>query len=152
MSGAGGGAQPLPQPRSREAYRWFLRIPTRWSDNDAYGHVNNVVYYVWFDTAVNAHLVDEGKHRIHGEGPIGVVVENGCRFYASVAYPEPVEAGLRVATLGARSVVYELAILRPGEDEAVATGRFVHVWVDRETRRPVPVPVQVRAALERIRA
>jgi acyl-CoA thioester hydrolase len=136
-----------PEPESRDRYRHFLAIPTRWIDNDAYGHVNNVVYYAWFDTAVNGWLVEQGFLDPAGSAVIGVVVETSCRYFESVGFPEPLEAGLVVERLGASSVTYAIGIFRPGENRAVAQGRFVHVMVDRATQRPVPVPPAMRTGL-----
>jgi len=132
----------------RSSYRAFLAIPTRWMDNDAYGHVNNVTYYSFFDTAVNEHLIRAGGLDIQRSKAIGLVVESACRFHKPLSFPDVIEAGLRVAKLGNSSVTYEIALFRQGEDEPVASGHFVHVWVDRATRRPTPVPASVRAALQ----
>lgn len=131
----------------RADYPVFEPIETRWADNDAYGHVNNVVYYAFFDTAVNRRLARAGLLDITGGATIGLVVETGCRYHASAAFPEPLEAGVRVARIGTSSVRYELAIFRAGEDTAIAEGFFVHVYVDRETRRPAPLPESWRAVL-----
>ena len=131
----------------RDAYRAFLRIPTRWMDNDAYGHVNNVVYYSYFDTAVNEHLIRVGGLDIAKDPVIGLVVETSCRFARPLSFPDVVEAGLRVTKLGSTSVVYAIGLFRRGENDAAAQGRFVHVWVDRATQRPVRVPDTIRAAL-----
>jgi acyl-CoA thioester hydrolase len=139
-------------PTPRGAYRHFLAIPTRWMDNDSYGHVNNVTYYSYFDTAVNEHLVRAGGHDVMRAAAIGIVVETACRFHASLAFPDVVDAGLVVAKLGTSSVSYGIGLFRRGDDAPAATGRFVHVWVDRATRRPVPVPARIRAALEPLRA
>jgi acyl-CoA thioester hydrolase len=125
----------------------FEPIETRWADNDAYGHVNNVVFYAFFDTAVNRRLARAGLLDITGGATIGLVVETGCRYHASAAFPEALEAGLRVARIGTSSVRYELAIFRAGEDAAIADGFFIHVYVDRETRRPKPLPEHWRAVL-----
>ena len=133
---------------SRTSYRSFLVIPTRWMDNDAYGHVNNVAYYSYFDTAVNEHLIRAGGLDIQRSTTIGVVVETACRFHKPLSFPDVVEAGLRVTKLGRSSVKYEIGLFRQGEEEPVASGHFVHVWVDRGTRRPTAVPEEVRAALE----
>ncbi|MGE5169360.1 MAG: acyl-CoA thioesterase [Rudaea sp.] len=116
-------------------------------DNDTYGHVNNVVYYAYFDTAVNEHLVRAGGLDIRESAAIGIVVETACRFHQPLSFPETVDAGLRVTHVGRSSVRYEIGLFRQGEDDAAATGRFVHVWVDREHRRPVDVPEAIRAAL-----
>ena len=133
---------------ARSAYRTFLAIPTRWMDNDTYGHVNNVTYYSYFDTAVNEHLIREGGLDIRGGDAIGIVVETACRFHKPLSFPEIIDAGLAVARVGHSSVAYDIALFRQGDDEAAATGRFVHVWVDRTDRRPVAVPARIRVALE----
>ena len=138
-------------PASRDAYPWFLAIPTRWMDNDAYGHVNNVTYYSYFDTAVNEHLIRAGGLDIQASAAIGIVVETACRFHASLSFPDVIDAGLRVAHLGRSSVAYAIGLFRRGDDAAAATGRFVHVWVDRASRRPVDVPPSIRAALAPLR-
>jgi len=134
----------------RSYYRRFLAIPTRWMDNDTYGHVNNVVFYAYFDTAVNEHLIREGGLDIRNGPTIGVVVETACRFMRPLSFPDIIDAGLRVAKLGNSSVAYDIGLFRHGQDEAAATGRFVHVWVDRLTRRPTPLPPTIRAALEEL--
>jgi acyl-CoA thioester hydrolase len=141
---------PKPEPELRAAYPHFLRIPTRWMDNDVYGHVNNVVYYSYFDTVVNQFLVTEAGLDITVGSVIGVVAETMCRFRSSLSFPEIVDAGLRVSRIGGSSVRYEVAIFRAGEDAPAASGHFVHVYVDRATRRPVPVPPRIRAALLRL--
>jgi acyl-CoA thioester hydrolase len=138
--------------RPRSAYRAYRSIPTRWMDNDVYGHVNNVVYYSWFDTAVNAHLVETGLLDIHTGTMIGLVVETGCRYARSFAFPETIEAGIRVAHLGTSSVCFEVGLFAAGQQAAAAEGFFVHVYVDRETRRPVPLPPEWRAGLALISA
>jgi acyl-CoA thioester hydrolase len=145
--------------RTRRAdYGRFEPIETRWSDNDVYGHVNNVVYYAWFDTAVNRMLIAEGLLDIHGSqekdggDSIGLVVETGCRYFASTAFPDAITAGIRVAKLGTSSVRYEIGLFKGDEDEAAAVGFFVHVYVDRETRRPRPLPGTMRAFLETLTA
>jgi acyl-CoA thioester hydrolase len=132
----------------RTSYRSFLAIPTRWMDNDAYGHVNNVTYYSYFDTAVNEHLIRAGGLDILGASTIGLVVETFCRFHKPLTFPDVVDAGLRVRKLGNSSVTYEIGLFRQGDDEPAATGHFVHVWVARATGRPTPVPPAVRAALQ----
>jgi acyl-CoA thioester hydrolase len=134
-------------PSLRTTYRHFLAIPTRWMDNDSYGHVNNVTYYSYFDTAVNEHLIRVGRLDIRDDPFVGLVVETTCRFHKSLTFPETVDAGLRIAKLGTSSVTYEIGLFRQGDDEPAATGRFVHVWVDRATQRPVPIPPQIRAVL-----
>ena len=135
-------------PASRNAYRSFLAIPTRWMDNDAYGHVNNVTYYSYFDTVVNEHLIRAGGLDLRKGEAMGIVVETACRFHKPLSFPEVIDAGLRVAHLGHSSVAYEIALFRDGDNDAAATGRFVHVWVDRECRRPIALPDRIRAALE----
>lgn len=135
---------------TRARYRHFLAIPTRWHDNDAYGHVNNVVYYAWFDTVVNEHLIRAAGLDIAADPVVGLVVETSCRYHRSLAFPDAVEAGLRVERLGNSSVVYGIGIFRAGEDAAAASGRFVHVWVDRATQRPVRIPDRIRGALAAI--
>lgn len=138
-------SKPLPEPRS--AYRAFRSIATRWMDNDAYGHVNNVVYYSWFDTAVNAYLIENGALDIHAGETIGLVIETHCNYFASLAFPQTVHVGIRVARLGTSSVRYEVGIF--GEsDQTAAKGHFVHVYVDKQTRRPVPLPPQLKTVLE----
>ena len=132
---------------SRSDYRVHRLIPTRWMDNDTYGHVNNVVYYSWFDTVVNAWLIEQGLLDIHHGNPIGLVVETGCRYNRSVAFPEIVEAGLRIAKLGNSSVRWEVGLFTAGHEAPAAEGHFVHVYVDRETRRPAPLPDAWRQVL-----
>ena len=130
----------------RADYRHFLAIPTRWSDNDAYAHVNNVVYYSWFDTVVNRWLVENGLLDIAASPVVSLVVETGCNYFESVAFPDTVHAGLAVERLGSSSIVYAIGIFREGSDDAAAQGRFVHVTVDRATQRPVPIPTHARQA------
>lgn len=139
-------------PAGRAAYRHFLSIPTRWMDNDVYGHVNNVVYYSYFDTVINEHLIREGGLDIHDGSVVGYCVESQCRYLAPLAFPETVEAGLRVAHLGKSSVRYEIALFRQGEDAPAALGHFVHVFVAREENRPTAIPATIRACLERLQA
>lgn len=135
---------------TRAAYRHFLAIPTRWMDNDVYGHVNNVEYYSYFDTVINEYLIREGGLDIARGAAIGFAVETACRFHQPLAFPEVIDAGLRVGKLGTTSVRYEIGLFRQGVDEAAATGHFVHVFVDRATRRPTPLPPAIRACLERL--
>lgn len=139
----------LPQPRS--AYPVFRSISTRWMDNDVYGHVNNVVYYSWFDTAVNAHLIAAGALDIHAGQTIGLVVETQCNYFAPLAFPQQVDAGIRVARIGSSSVRYEVGLFAAGEPTTAAAGHFVHVYVDRTTRRPAALPAPLRAVLEGLR-
>jgi acyl-CoA thioester hydrolase len=142
-------AQVMQTPSATRAdYRHFLPIATRWMDNDTYGHVNNVTYYSYFDTAVNEHLIRFGGLDIVNDSAIGYAVETSCRFAKPLSFPETIDVGLRVARLGNSSVTYEIGIFRRGDDEPAASGRFVHVWVDRATERPVPIPPRIRAALE----
>ena len=136
--------------RPRDGYGWWKPITTRWSDNDVYGHVNNAVYYHWFDTAVNNWLIQAGLLDIENGDPIGLVVETGCRYAHSLSYPDPVEIGLAVERLGTSSVTYRLGAFSPGSDSAAAEARFTHVYVDRATRRPVPLPPAWRASLEKL--
>lgn len=143
-------ASPKPQPEPRSAYRAFRPITTRWMDNDAYGHVNNVVYYSWFDTAVNAHLIERGVLDIHGGATIGLVVETQCNYFAPLAFPQAVEAGLRVARIGGSSVRYEIGLFAAGEPLTAARGHFVHVYVDARTRRPAALPAPLKAVLEEL--
>jgi acyl-CoA thioester hydrolase len=138
-------------PEGRDRYRHFLEIPTRWMDNDVYGHVNNVVYYSYFDTVVNGYLISSGSLDIERSPIIGLVVETQCRFFKPIAFPDTVHAGLRVARLGNSSVRYEIGLFRNDESASAAQGHFVHVYVDRETRRPAGLPQQMREALEKIR-
>ena len=133
---------------TRGDYRHFSQIATRWMDNDLYGHVNNVVYYSFFDTAVNGYLIGSGAIDIHDGETIGLVVETQCRYHAAVAFPALVPCGIRVARIGNSSVRYEVGIFRGEEETAAAEGHFVHVYVDRATRRPAPLPPALRAALE----
>lgn len=139
-------AKPAPEPRS--AYKAFRAITTRWMDNDAYGHVNNVVYYSWFDTVVNAHLIEQGVLDIHAGETIGLVIETQCNYFASVAFPQNIEAGLRVARIGKSSVRYEVGLFVQGEPLTAAKGHFVHVYVDRATRRPTALPAPLQSVLE----
>ncbi len=135
---------------TRADYRAFKTITTRWMDNDIYGHMNNVVHYSLFDTAVNAWLIENGVLDIHKGTQIGLVVETGCRYFAEMAFPDIVHAGIRVAKLGNSSVRYEVGLFRNDEQDAAAEGFFVHVYVDAETRRPAPLNSALRAKLESI--
>ncbi len=137
-----------PQAEGRDAYKAFREITTRWMDNDVYGHVNNVVYYSWFDTAVNATLIEKGVLDIHGGSTIGLVIETQCNYFAPLAFPQTIDAGIRVAKLGTSSVRYEVGLFAQGEPLCAAKGHFVHVYVDRQTRRPVPLPPALKAYLE----
>ena len=141
-----------PSPQSRSSYRVFRKIPTRWMDNDMYGHVNNVVYYSWFDTAVNTHLIERGALDIHQGKTIGFVVETRCNYFAPLAYPQTVEAGIRVARAGTSSVQYEIGLFAEGAETSAAQGHFVHVYVDRDTQRPVRLPAALQAVVDELRA
>jgi acyl-CoA thioester hydrolase len=136
---------------TRDRYPHFLSIQTRWSDNDIYGHVNNVTYYSYFDTVVNCFLIDQGGLDIETDSVIGVAVETMCKFNKPLAYPEVLEAGLRVGKLGNSSVRYEIGIFQESAAEAAAIGHFVHVFVDRATGKSAPIPDAIRSALERIK-
>ena len=129
-----------PVARGREAYRWFMTIATRWGDNDAYGHVNNTIFYQWFDTAVNAWLVEAGLLDIEKGDPIGLVVETGCSYFAPLSFPGDVEVGIAVEKLGSSSVTYRTGVFAEGQDEPSAQGHFTHVYVGRDSRRPAPLP------------
>ena len=137
-------------PGTRTDYRAFRTIQTRWMDNDVYGHMNNVVHYSLFDTAVNEWLIDNMVLDIHAGSQIGLVVETGCRYFAEMAFPDIVTAGIRVAKLGSSSVRYEVGLFRNEDQSAAAEGFFVHVYVDRETRRPKVLGEKLRGALEGI--
>jgi len=132
----------------RSAFPHFLALPTRWMDNDSYGHVNNVNYYSFFDTAVNQLLIDRGVLDIHKDDVVGFVVETGCSYFSSISFPDLIHVGVRVAKLGNSSVRYELALYRNDEALPSAAGHFVHVYVDRRTNKSVPVPEAVRALLQ----
>ena len=136
-----------PQAEPRSAYRAFRAISTRWMDNDVYGHVNNVVYYSFFDTAVNGYLVDAGALQIETSPVIGLVIETRCSYFAPLAFPQAVDAGLRVAHIGRSSVRYEVGLFGAEEPLTAAAGHFVHVYVDRQTRRPAALPSELLAAL-----
>ena len=143
---------PRPQPEPRTAYRAFRDIATRWSDNDVYGHVNNIVYYSWFDTAVNGLLIERGAIDIHVGNVIGLVIETQCNYFAPLTFPENVVAGIRVAHVGSSSVRYEVAIFPVDPSLACfAKGHFVHVYVDRTTRRPVLMPPTLTSVLETLK-
>lgn len=135
---------------SRADYRNFTAVTTRWKDNDVYGHVNNVEYYSYFDTVINTYLIVAGGLDIHSGEAIGVCAESHCRFLGEMAFPETIEGGVRVEKLGNSSVRYGIGLFRQGHDEPAAEGWFVHVFVDRRTRKPVPVPPSLREALQRI--
>ncbi|MBE9549230.1 MAG: acyl-CoA thioesterase [Proteobacteria bacterium] len=135
---------------NRDNYYIYSDITTRWMDNDVYGHVNNVVYYSYFDSAANQYLIEAGGLDIENSPVIAYVVNSGCNYNSAITYPDKLEAGLRVDRLGSSSVQYGLAIFRQGEDAAAAQGHFVHVFVDRKSNRPAPIPEKIRAALKDI--
>jgi acyl-CoA thioester hydrolase len=139
-----------PSRPDRSAFRLFRPIATRWMDNDAYGHVNNVHYYSYFDSAVNGWLVEKGLLAIAESPIIGLVVESGCSYFESVAFPEALEAGIAVVHLGRSSVRYQIGIFKQGVQQAAAQGHFVHVYVDRATQRPVEIPIETRRALSEL--
>jgi acyl-CoA thioester hydrolase len=143
-------APPRPSAQPRSAYRAFVAISTRWMDNDVYGHVNNVVYYSFFDTAVNGWLIERGVLDIGASPVIGLVAGTACDYFSSIAFPDRVTAGIRVAKLGRSSVRYEVGLFRNDEDMTAAAGHFVHVYVDRASSRPVALPEPLRAALATI--
>lgn len=141
---------PFPQAEPRSAYSVFRVIGTRWGDNDIYGHVNNVVYYSWFDTAVNAHLIEQGVLDLQTGETIGLVVETGCNYFAPLSFPSAVDVGLRVARIGTSSVRYEVGLFGQGEQLTAARGHFVHVYVDRVSRRPITLPSKLKSVLEKL--
>lgn len=137
-----------PQPEPRSAYRSFMPITTRWADNDVYGHVNNVVYYAWFDTAVNGHLIEQGVLDIHAGTMIGLVVETQCHYFSPISFPQRVTAGIRVAHLGKSSVRYEVGLFADDEPLSAAKGHFVHVMVSRQSRRPAEIAPDLLRAVK----
>ena len=137
-----------PSARGRDQYRWFMTIAMRWADNDAYGHVNNTVYYQWFDSAVNAWLVEQGLLDIRAGDPIALVVETRCAYFAPLEFPHDVEVALAVSRVGRSSMRYRIGVFAKDASQAAAQGEFVHVMVDRNTRRPIDIPPHWRAALE----
>ena len=138
-------------PAGRGAFKAWASFSTRWADNDAYGHVNNTVYYAWFDSAVNGWLVEQGLLDIAAGDPIALVAGTSCTYFAPLAFPQDVEVGLAVAELGRSSIRYRIGVFAAGRDSAAAQGEFVHVVVDRKSRRPVPIPEAWRAKLDAIR-
>src|ERR1700744_315568 len=148
MSGKMSEEGKRPPPKRRCDYLWFKDIPTRWMDNDVYGHVNNVVYYSYFDTVVNEYLIRTGVLDFEQGKTIGLVVETQCNYFAPLVFPDRIDAGLRVIRLGTSSVRYQVGLFKEGEDQPAAQGHFVHVYVNRVTRRPVNLPAELRAALE----
>ena len=144
------GAHPILLGMTRADFKHFLTIPTRWMDNDIYGHVNNVVYYSWFDTVINEYLIRHGGLDIHNAPIVGFCVDSGCRYQRSFAFPETVHAGLRVTELGNSSVRYEIGLFGEVDDSPRASGFFVHVFVDRVANKSVPIPLAIREALNAI--
>ncbi len=137
-------------PQARSSYKAFVPITTRWADNDVYGHVNNVVYYSWFDTAVNSYLISQGALDMAQGDTIGLVVQTQCDYFAAVSFPQNVSVGIRVGRLGSSSVRYELGVFADDQPLASACGHFVHVYVDKTTRRPVPLPTQLKTVVEQL--
>ena len=133
-----------PKPETRDSYPCHLQIPTRWSDNDVYGHINNAVYYFFFDTAVNRWLIENSLLDMGKSETIGLVVETGCSYFAPLKFPETITAGLRVAKVGSSSVRYEIALFSEGETKAAAQGHFVHVYVNEKNRKPTPISDTMR--------
>ncbi len=141
------GAKPRVRPNIRNDYHWFLEMPTRWADNDMYGHVNNVAYYGFFDTAVNRFLIDNSGLDIHHGAQIGLVVETGCHYFAPLSFPSVFDIGLRVERVGNTSVTYGLGVFGKDQTKASAQGRFVHVYVDRTNRKPIALTEPLRRAV-----
>lgn len=138
-------------PRTpKDDYKYFIDIQTRWNDNDIYGHINNAVYYTWFDTLVNNFLIENGLLDPARSQHIGLVVDTGCQYFAPLSYPETVCAGLRITKIGSSSVRYEIGLFRAGENKPVAQGHFVHVYVDAKTRKPKPISAEMRACFNRL--
>ena len=150
MSSATPATPPASNSPGRADYAHFLSIPTRWMDNDVYGHVNNVVYYSYFDTVINEHLIRDGGLDIHDGSVVGYCVESQCRYLAPLAFPETIDAGLRVGHLGKSSVRYEIALFRQDDQAPAAVGHFVHVFVARDENKPTAIPPAIRACLERL--
>ena len=134
-------------PHRRSDYRWFLQVPTRWADNDVYGHVNNTAYYGFFDTAVNCYLIENAGLDIHQGAQIGLVVHTACDYFAPLAFPQRLDVGLRADRVGNSSVAYGLGVFATGEDRASAQGEFVHVYVDRQSRKAAPLADEFRCAV-----
>jgi acyl-CoA thioester hydrolase len=135
---------------TRSDFAHFMAIPTRWMDNDVYGHVNNVNYYSYFDTVVNQYLIEQGVLDIQKSPVVGLVVQTGCSYFSSIAFPDLIHAGLRVTKLGNSSVRYEVGLFKNEDQQVSAAGHFIHVYVDRETQRPVSLPEPLRAVLTQI--
>ncbi len=132
---------------TRTDFPWHLTLATRWADNDQYGHVNNVTYYSYFDTAVNRHLIEVAGQNPQGDGPMGVVVETGCQFFRPISFPDMIDIGIKIKKFGTSSVTYQLAVFVHGQNAPAAVGHFIHAYVDRKTFRSVPVPANMRVAL-----
>ncbi|MCC6532909.1 MAG: acyl-CoA thioesterase [Burkholderiales bacterium] len=152
MSQSGHGAAPPLQPDARERYAHFVALTTRWMDNDAYRHVNNVVYYSFFDTAVNQYMLEQGVLDLESSPTVSLVVDTACSFFSPLSFPDIVHCGLRVVHLGTSSVRYEIGIFRNDEPLAAARGHLVHVCCERRTLQPVPMPARLRGVLERLRS
>ena len=142
--------RPVPSPRDQ--FGWFYELPTRWADNDIYGHANNVVYYAWFDTVVNRYLIEQGGMRPGHDPVVGYVVSSGCDYFAPVEHPSTLEMGLRIERLGNRSVTWSVGVFLPGEGESRATGRFTHAFVDRHRNVSADIPAGIHSALEQLLA
>lgn len=148
-------ASPKPDakaPYARKDFPYFSTIQTRWNDNDLYGHINNAVYYTYFDTVVNGFLIEKGLLQLGQAQTIGLVVETLCQYFAPLAYPDSIDAGLRTRKIGTSSVTYEIALFKKGCDTAAAQGHFVHVYVDEKTRKPTPLSNQMRSLLHQLEA
>ncbi|MDV2440159.1 thioesterase family protein [Acinetobacter gerneri] len=141
-----------PTIKTREQYHFLFPIQTRWADNDMYGHVNNVTYYSYFDTAANALLIQKAAFDLRNSKIIGLVVDSACSFLQELSYPEIIEVGVAIKKIGTTSLTYDLAIFKQGQNEASAQGHFVHVFVDRETRKSIPIPVEMRDALTKFQS
>ncbi|WP_312966996.1 acyl-CoA thioesterase [Acinetobacter gerneri] len=141
-----------PTIKTREQYHFLFPIQTRWADNDMYGHVNNVTYYSYFDTAANALLIQKAAFDLRNSKIIGLVVDSACSFLQELSYPEIIEVGVAIKKIGTTSLTYDLAIFKQGQNDASAQGHFVHVFVDRETRKSTPIPVEMRDALTRFQS
>jgi len=138
------------KPLTRDAFSYLTTIQTRWSDNDIYGHVNNAAYYFYFDTIVNNYLIHQGALDINQSDIIGLVVETGCTYFSALKFPQIIEAGLRITKIGRSSVAYQIGLFSEGLPQTAAVGRFVHVYVDRESRRPVTLPDKLRGIIEKL--
>ncbi|MCV6576220.1 MAG: acyl-CoA thioesterase [Cohaesibacter sp.] len=139
---------PRPTPYDRNLFSVFQPLQTRWADNDIYGHMNNVIHYALFDTAVNTWLVEQGLLDMHQGSQIGLVVETGCHYFAELAFPDKIEAGISIEHIGSSSVIYRVALFKQGQNTAAAQGRFVHVYVERQSRKPMPLPKNWTASLK----